>query len=325
MILVTGASGLVGQHLLEILTRDGFKIRALYRGHIPKIRTNLNPNLVEWVQADILDFSALDVAFDTITQVYHCAAIVSYDPRKAQQMMQVNIEGTTHIVNLCLNYSVEKLVYVSSIAALGDAAEGELITENTEIDENVPHSNYTISKQKAEMEVWRGIAEGLNAVIVNPAIILGEGDWDKSSTNLFDIAYHEFKYYTNGITGWVDVKDVVKAMVLLMNSSISAERFILCAQNLRYKDVFTMMANAMNKKPPTKLASPWMTEIVWRVQYLKSLLTDTQATLTKETALSAQTIKQYNHSKLLNMLNHFNYNTIDNTIHRVVAKKISVN
>jgi nucleoside-diphosphate-sugar epimerase len=325
MILVTGATGLVGQHLLENLTNEGKRVRALYRTTIPTLYTQVNLSLVEWVQGDILDFTSLDVAFEHITHVYHCAAMVSYDSRKKDEMMLVNVEGTANVVNLCLSYDIEKLVYVSSISTMGDAAEGELITEKTEIDENAVHSNYAISKQKAEMEVWRGIAEGLTAVIVNPAIILGEGDWDKSSTNLFKIVYNEFKYFTKGATGWVDVKDVVKVMTLLMDSSISAERFILCAQNLSYKEVFTMMANAMNKKPPSILASPWITEVVWRLSYIKSWITGTQATLTKETARSAHNIKKYDHSKLLALLNHFSYMSIESTIQRVAKTRIIFN
>jgi nucleoside-diphosphate-sugar epimerase len=169
------------------------------------------------------------------------------------------------------------------------------------------------------MEVWRGIAEGLNAAIVNPSIILGEGNWDKSSTNLFKIVHKEFPFYTKGATGWVDVKDVVNLMKMLMESTITAERFILNGGNHSFKDVFTWMALAMNKKPPHKLATPWMTEIVWRLQYIKSKLTGHVATITKETAKSALEVKSYDNSKVKKAFTSYQFSSIENTIYRIAS------
>lgn len=317
MILVTGGSGLVGQHLLEALLKTGEKIRATYRNEIPSFFTNISTNSIDWFECDLLDIPSLEPAFENITHVYHCAAMVSYDPRKKDEMLLVNIEGTANIVNLCLDKNIEKLCHVSSISTLSDGANNELISEKNDWEDHPENSNYSISKQGAEMEVWRGIAEGLSAVIINPGIILGEGNILKSSSNLFKIVRDEFLYYTQGITAWVDVKDVVNVMILLMNSQIQNERFIVSAGNYSYHDIFTLMAKALHKKPPHKLASPWMTELVWRISYLKSLITGTVATITKETARSSQKKRRFDQSKLLRALGDFQYTKIEETIERV--------
>jgi dihydroflavonol-4-reductase len=317
MVLVTGASGLVGLHLIKQLSIEGYSVRALYHSNLTKTLPETVDNQIEWVNCDILNVNQLDEAFKGIRTVYHCAAIVSYDPRYAERMMEINVEGTANVINIALEHQVDKLVYMSSIASLGNETYPTLVTEKSEWDTNEPHSQYAISKQKAEMEVWRGIAEGLNAVIVNPAIILGEGDWEKSSTNLFQLVYNEFPYYTSGETAWVDVKDVVNIMMILMNSTISGEQFILSAGNYSYQTIFTQMALAMNKKPPHKKASKWMTELVWRFSYLKSLITNKQATISKETARASQEIKHYSNEKLKIILENYSYNSIENTIQRV--------
>ncbi len=316
MILVTGGTGLLGQHLLEKLSAKQ-KIRAIFRTALPTFYASLNHGNIEWVEADITDIISLEKAFEGITQVYHCAAIVSYDPRMKERMMQTNIEGTANVVNLCLDHQLKKLCYVSSIATLGEGIIGELISEKNDWEEGHTNSNYAVSKQGAEMEVWRGVAEGLQAVIINPGIILGEGDDAKSSTHLFKIIRNEFPYYTQGGTCWVDVKDVVKAMIRLMESPIENERFIISQGNYSFREVFTMMAKAMNKKPPHRLASPFMTEIVWRLAYVKSMITGRVATISKETARSARQTRRFNGAKLLNALPDFTYTDMQETIRRI--------
>jgi dihydroflavonol-4-reductase len=315
MVLVTGASGLVGLHLIKRLSELKLPVRAIYKTSIPSFLPDTDEQYIEWVAADVLNFSELETAFQQVNYVYHCAAIVSYDKRMLDTMMHINVEGTANVVNLCLLNDVKKMVHVSSIASLGKS--DSIITEAAEFDENEVISNYAKSKFEGEMEVWRGIAEGLNAVIVNPAVILGEGNWERSSSNLFKIVYDGFKYYTNGATAWIDVKDVVHAMILLMDSSISNQRFILSSGNYSFKEVFTWMANSMNKKPPYRFASPWMSELVWRLAYVKSILTNKVATITKETAKSAYQISRYSNEKFLTAFPDFQFNDIKNTIERI--------
>jgi dihydroflavonol-4-reductase len=319
MILVTGASGLVGQHLISLLSKEGHRVRALYHHKKPALYVPVDSANVEWMASDLLDISLLEDAFENIHQVYHCAAKVSYDPRYFDEMIHTNVEGTANIVNLCLDQKQIKLCHVSSISTLGEAKANEGITESSERDVLAVQSTYATSKHDAEMEVWRGIAEGLNAIIVNPGIILGEGDDSKSSTHLFRIVADEFKYYTNGITAWVDVKDVVQIMVSLMQSTISAERFILSAGNYAYRDIFTMMAESMHKKPPYREASLQLTEWVWRFAYLKSLVTGKTASITKETARAAHQIRQFDTTKIHQALPEFRFSPIEESIARIGA------
>lgn len=308
---VTGGTGLVGSHLLQALVRQGYSITALYRKNEPQF---LDEKL-HWLKGDILDIASLEEGMNGADEVYHCAAVVDFHRRKGA-MYKTNIEGSANVVNVALDTGVRKMCYVSSVAALGHPAKG-LITEETKRSEADKTSVYGKSKQRAEIEVWRGIAEGLNAVIINPSIVLGSSDWSISSTKIFKVAYDEFPYFSEGATGFVDVKDVVQAMLQLMQSNISGERFIVSAENLEYKDVFTAIAKAFNKKPPSKKINRFVTSFIWRFEALKSRFTNSEPLLTKETADAAHTVKLYDNSKLLRFLPSFRFTPIDETIKRV--------
>ena len=263
MILVTGGTGLVGSHLLYKLVSNGQNVRAIYRrektlkrvAHVFSYFSNNAENLfnsIDWVEADLNDIPKLQKAFEGITHVYHCAAFVSFEPNKYHQLRKINIKGTANIVNLCISYSVKKLCYVSSIAAIGHHEDSsKLITEQTAWNPEDDNSVYAITKYGAELEVWRGTQEGLDAVIVNPGIILGAGYWKGgSSGNLFRKIHEGMKYYVNGVVGYVDVFDVVDAMVLLMNSNIKNENYILVSENLSFKDFQYKVAKKLKVKPP---------------------------------------------------------------------------
>lgn len=315
IVLVTGASGFLGSHLLQYLSAKGDHVRALYYSTPPREGASI-PN-VEWQQCDLLDIYAVEDVMLNVKEVYHCAAIVSFSKKDRLKLLQVNIDSTANVVNAANDAGVRKFVYVSSIAALGRSKENVPISEAEQWEESRQNSIYSESKYYAEMEVWRGMAEGLNAVIINPGIILGEGDWEKGSAQLVDIVYSEFPYYTMGTNAWVDVKDVCRVMYALMHSNISEERFIVSAGNFAYKDIFTKLANAMNRKPPHKKASRWMSALVWRLSAIKSLFTGKPAGITKETARTAQQQVAYDNTKLLNMLEGFKYTTIDDTLSRI--------
>ncbi len=312
MILVTGSTGLVGTHLIQQLLQNKQPIKALYRSEIP-----FEHSLVQWVKADILDVVALEEAMQNVTQVYHCAAIVSFNPKQKNELHKTNIEGTANVVNACLNAQVQKLLFVSSVAALGRIREDKPIDETMNWTEETSNSEYGKTKFLAEMEVWRGIGEGLNAVIVNPTIILGNGDWNKGSSSVFKSAYNEFPWYTEGTTGFVDVLDVVEAMIQLMNSNIVAQRFILSAETSTYKDLFTLIANAFNKKPPSKLVTPFIAAVVWRLEAFKAKFSGKQPLLTKETAKTAQAKVSFNNQKLLQYLPSFSYTSLPTSIQRI--------
>jgi nucleoside-diphosphate-sugar epimerase len=312
MILVTGGTGLVGSHLLFDLVKSGQKVRALKRKssslqqveRIFSLNSSNSENLlknIEWFEADTTNILELEQSFDGITKVYHCAAFVSYNPKDKEKMFEINIEGTRNIVNICLEKKVEKLVYVSSIAALGAAIDDELITEETYWEATGKNSNYSISKYHSEMEVWRGIAEGLNAAIINPSIILAIGK--TSSTSIFRLIQNGFKFYTNGFTGFVDVRDVSKSMILLMNSDVTAERFIISSENYSWKEIFDVIAQNLKKSKPTTYATKFMTEFAWRMSKLQSFLSFSEPTITKETARTSHKVLKYSNEKFKEKFN----------------------
>ncbi len=316
MILVTGGAGLLGKELITQLLAQGKKVRAIYnKTPLP----NFNSNNLEQLQCNILDVVGLEEAMAGIEEIYHCAAIVTFNPKRKMEMFKINIEGTANVVNIALEAGVKKMLHVSSVAALGRIREDELINETMNWTEETSNSNYGQSKYLAELEVWRGIGEGLNAVMVNPVVILGAGDWNSGSSKLFQTAYNEFPWYAEGTTGFVDVRDVVKIMMQLMESDITAQRFIVSAENRSYRDVFSLMAKAFNKKPPHKIVTPLIAKIVWRLEALKSLFTKQDPLVTKETAKTALAKVNFDNSKLKKYLPQFNYRKIEETIAETCA------
>ncbi len=311
MILVTGGAGLLGKELIKQLLLQGKRVRAIYNNtKLP----DFHSDSLQQMQCNILDVVGLEEAMKGVEYVYHCAAIVSFNPKRKQEMFKINIEGTANVVNAALDAGIKKMVYVSSVAALGRIRENELINETMNWTEETSNSAYGQSKYLAEMQVWRGIGEGLDAVMVNPVIILGAGDWNSGSSQIFKTAYNEFPWYTEGSTGFVDVRDVVKAMIELMNSDITAERFIISAENRTYADVFNLMAKAFGKKLANKKVTPLLAKIVWRLEAIKSFFTGKDPLLTKETAATAMTKANFDNSKLKRFIPGFSYRKIEDSI-----------
>lgn len=309
MILVTGGTGLVGAHLLFHLLNENKQIRAIFRNekkfeNVKRIFSYYSKdadtlfNKIEWVEADLNNIPQLTEAFKDITHVYHCAAFVSFEPDKFDVLKKTNIKGTANVVNFCISNKVKKLCYVSSIAALGSSLKNEIITEETEWNKEIDNSVYAITKYGAELEVWRGTQEGLNAVIVNPGVIIGPGIWRYGSGSLIKMIYNGLKYYTTGSTGYVDVNDVVKAMIQLVKSNHKNERYILVSENLSFKDFFTKTARYLGVKPPQKEAKPLLLNIAWRLDWLKQKLTGKRRVLSKQTAKSALTETYYSNKKI---------------------------
>ena len=309
-ILVTGGAGIVGNELIKQLLDAGEKVVAI--SHSTSI--SVFHSSLEIVECDILDVTALEEIMQDISYVYHCAALVSYDPKDKQKLLKINIEGTANIVNACINAGVEKLLHVSSVAALGRIRNEEMVTEKMNWTEETSNSIYGKSKYFGEMEVWRGIGEGLKAVIVNPSLILGGDSWENSSSAIFKNAYNEFPWYTNGVSGFVDVRDVARAMILLMNSEITGQRFILNGENLTYKEIFSLIAKCFGKKPPSKKVTPFLAEVVWRMEAIKSWFTGKKHLLTKETARTAQAKVNFDNKKMLEALPKFHFTKIKDTI-----------
>jgi nucleoside-diphosphate-sugar epimerase len=322
MIFITGASGLLGASLIETLfaAHDGasnLQVRALYRKQIPAIPY---ADKIDWIEGDVLDVVVLEKALEGVEQVYHCAAIVSFHPKLKQKMHATNIDGTANVVNACIDAGIKKLLFVSSVAALGRIREDGPINETMNWSEETSNSEYGKTKYLAEMEVWRGIGEGLDAVIVNPVIILGNGSWHTGSTSIFKSVYNRFPWYTGGASGFVDVKDVSNAMTALMNSNITAQRFIISGHNSPYRTIFNLIADAFKVPRPHKRVTPLLAAIVWRIEALKTFFTGSSPLLTKETTLTAQAVVNFDNTKLLKALPDFSYTPLEETIHRVAGE-----
>ncbi len=316
MILVTGGSGLLGKALIELLIAAGKTVKAIcHTTHLPLPES---PQLII-AACDILDVYTLEEVMEGVTEVYHCAGLVSFSPGDERKLYAINAEGTANLVNACLVSGIRKLVHVSSVAALGRLRPGEMITEKMNWTPETGSSKYGHSKFMGEMEVWRGVAEGLNAVVVNPSVILGAGNWDSGSSKIFKTVRSGFPWYTEGVNGFVDVRDVAAAMVALMENDITAQRYIVSAENVSYKFVFTEIAKSFGKKVPSKKITPLIAGLAWRLASLKSFFTRTMPFITKETAATSLSEIKYDNSKLLKLFPNFHYRPLKQTITETCA------
>ncbi|HEY4324436.1 MAG TPA: NAD-dependent epimerase/dehydratase family protein [Mucilaginibacter sp.] len=299
MILVTGATGFLGAEVALKLTKQGLHIRCTKRvsSVIPIILLPFQ-TFIEWVDADMMDNYALEDALNGITHVYHCAAWVSLKQADKKAMIKANVMGTANLVNLCLQKEHLRLVHVSSVAAIGLAKPGDLITENHHMDLATETDGYAISKLESEMEVWRGIAEGLNAVIVNPSIIIGASAGIEGSGKLFETVRNGLKFYTSGSSGFVDVEDVAACMIGLMNSNLHSERYIISAENRDYRQIITEIANGFGIKPPSIYANAWMMGLAWRGAALIAAITGRDPSIDKISAQAASTTRNFDNSKI---------------------------
>jgi len=324
MILVTGGTGLLGAHLLFDLLQKEEKIKAIKRSSssLKQVRQTFHYyssqaeellSNIEWIDADLLDYYSLEEALQGIKHVYHCAALVSFHKEDSDAMMNINAEGTKNLVNACLFHRIDKLLYVSSIAALGRAETKKITTEKTPWKDSDKNSAYSLSKHKAELEVWRAMAEGLQAVIINPSVILGPSDWSKGSSELFTLVNKGLKFYTHGINGYVYVRDVTKAMIILMNSPIQDERFIVNGEDLSYLELFNMIAKSLGKKTPGIEIKQWMVEVAWRAYKVKGWFSGKRPAVTKATARSSMQAYTYSSDKLISAIN-FNYTALQRGI-----------
>jgi len=305
MIFVTGGTGLIGSFLLHALRARGLAVRALHRGAVP---SGAAPG-VEWLAGDLLDTELLRSALTPeVTQVFHCAGLVSYAPQDEDALLAVNVQGTAAVVDACLEQPGIRLAHVSSVAALGGpgasnvvaAGTNQPITEKATWDLGAAHPAYATSKYLGELEVWRGVAEGLSAVIVNPSVVLGPGDWHRSSTRLLRYTHQQHRFYTRGLVNFVDVRDVVAHLLSLAldHPEISGERFILSAEAVPLADFFRQAAAAMQRRPPTMAVPDWAAELIWRLEHARAVLTGARPLITKDTARAGRQPVVYAHAKV---------------------------
>ncbi|MBL7730479.1 MAG: SDR family NAD(P)-dependent oxidoreductase [Chitinophagaceae bacterium] len=314
-ILVTGGTGFLGSYIIKELVEKGYTVRAIRRSKkLPAWLPAAVFDKVEWVEGDVLDVVALQDAMEGTDAVIHSAAVVSFLKKDRKDMYQVNVEGTANVVNMALEKNVRRLVHISSVAALGRTSHGGHVNEEKKWEESKTNTHYAISKFKAELQVWRGTAEGLDAVILNPATILGYGDWHSSSCAIFRQVYNGFKWYTPGINGFVDVEDVAKAALLVLESDITAQRFIVNGDTWPFKKLQDTIAAGFSRKGPSKLATPFMLGLAWRLEKIKSLFTGKKPLLTKESARVAQSKTWFDNQKMLQSLPGFQYTPLEETI-----------
>ena len=319
-IFITGATGFIGSHLLRHLLGAGYtRIRALCRpGSSRQLVADIEEQ-VEWVEGDLLDIFSLEKAMAGQAVVFHCAAIVSFDPKEARAMLRVNVEGTANMVNTALRVGSPHFIYLSSIAALGRSKEGTTIDETAKWERSPFNTRYAISKFQGEMEVWRGQAEGLRVAVVNPSIVLGPGDWSSGPPRFFQTVWDGIRFYPAGTTGLVDVEDVVRFMRILMETGTSGERYILNAEHYTYQRLLTEIAEALGTKPPTIKAGPVLRRLAWRLAWLQSKVSGEPPFLTKETARNSSLTFYYDNSKSLRDFD-FSYRPVAETIGRTAGR-----
>jgi len=282
MIFITGATGLVGSFLLKKLLKEGHDIRALKREHSDCSLVQDVFSQVEWVNGDLLDSVFLDSLLDGVDTIFHCAALVNFDSRYKNLLEDINVTGTENIVNAALANGVKKFVHISSVAAIGRGKNNDSITEDYKWETNKDNSEYAISKYKAELQVWRGQEEGLKVIVVNPSVILGPADWNKTSTRIFKLAYHQNKFYSGGMMNYIDIRDLVDTIVQLFQKEKFGERYILSAGTISYKELLTRIAINFNKKPPRIKAGYIVLKILVIMDKLRSGLTGRKPQITSE-------------------------------------------
>lgn len=324
LLVVTGATGLLGSHLIALLLKKQYPVRALRREN-----ANMMPlkkvlalyfdepekvfEKIEWKEADLLDPDPLKQSLTGATHLFHCAGFVSFSPADKEIMKRINVEGVINLMYAAQQCGIKWVGHVSSIAACGSTENGELINEKTPWLSQIRHSAYAWSKYKGEREVWRTMEEGLPVAIVAPAVIIGPGNWDNGSPAMIKRMWDGLSFYTKGINGFVDVRDVALALLMLFEKNISEKKYILCAQNLSYKDFFSKVAIALNKKPPKYYAGKFLSGIAWRAEKIRTLFNGKKPLITRETAHTATSVSRYD-GTLICKETGFTYLSFDETI-----------
>lgn len=308
MVFVTGATGLVGRYLVDELLRNGERVRALCRPqsdrqavHAFLAKTGTDDAQLQWVEGSLRDGLFLEEAMAGCQRVFHCAAMVSFHPKDAETMMRINRDATALLVNAMLHTGARELVHVSSVAALGRKS-GEPVHEDVPFEDGRDVSHYARSKFAAELEAWRGQEEGLRVLAVNPVIILGEGDFSRSSSMLFTLVHRGISWYPIGTNGFVAARDVARACTVLSDQECWGERFVLCAENASYRQLMVWMAEALGVPAPRRPLKAWMLGMAWRLTALWERLTGRRAPISKESVENTSKDHRYSTTKLEDVL-----------------------
>jgi nucleoside-diphosphate-sugar epimerase len=311
MIAITGANGLLGSRIAHQLAEDSIPFFGIKRKNS---NTTLTDNLaIHWKEADLLDIGALHEALAGASAVIHTAALVSFKSKDGEQLYRINVEGTRNIVNTCLSLGIPRLIHISSVAALGRQKGVNHINENNKWVENKLNSEYAESKYLAELEVFRGQEEGLAIDIVNPSVILSQADWDKSSAQLFKYVWKNKPFYTQGSLNYVDARDVVAMISLLLQRKASGERHIANGGVAPLKEILTIIAGHFNKKAPwIKVPGPLVSATAW-VESVRSWITGNEPMVTPQSARTANEKFFYNNEKAVQKLG-MQFRTLEDTL-----------
>lgn len=327
-VFITGATGFIGSHIARQYLTAGHAVSVMHRpgsgyGMLADVADRIT-----WHEGDVLDIPSLETAITSGIDVIHAAAVVSFVPKDHNRMERVNVEGTANVVNVCLKAGVRKLGYVSSVAALGKPApkggntgQPIIINENQKWEESPLNSAYAKSKYRAELEVWRGVAEGLDAVMVCPSLVFGAGDWSRSSLQLIKYVSDERPFYPAGVANYVDVLDVAESLYRLMQSdrlvkSDADRRYILSAGTIPYQSLLEQIATALGKRPPGIRIAPAVTRILWPIEVVRAWITGKAPLITRETARSASLLYRLDGRKIEQVLG-FQYRPLSETLERV--------
>lgn len=313
-ILITGATGFLGSYILRMLVSKGYSnLHGMKRSHSPMDLVADVKDKVKWVNGDIMDVPFLEEAMEDCDQVYHCAAIVTQPKSNVKEMMRINVEGTANVVNVANFRNVRKLLYVSSIAALGRHKKEQTLDESNHWQRNKFSTDYAVSKYLGEQEVWRGMAEGLNAVIINPSVIIGSAFWDRGTAKIFETLSKGLRFYPPGSTGFVDVRDVAEMSIQLMESELQEIRVIANAANWDYLRFFTEVATSIDKNPPGIPTNPLMSALAWRLDWLRAKLTGGHHVITKSRVKTTSCSYSFDNSRSKKLLS-FKYRDFSETV-----------
>ena len=316
-VLVTGGTGFLGAYIIRELIEKGYEVRAIRRSaKLPFYIPATIFDKVEWMDGDVLDVISLDEAMEGMDAVIHAAGLISFLKKDRQAMYKVNVEGTANVVNIAMEKNISRFVHISSVAALGRTAHGGHVDEEKKWEESKMNTHYAKSKYKAELEVWRAMGEGLNAVILNPATILGYGDWNNSSCTIFKSSYNEFNWYSPGINGFVDVDDTARATVLLLESGHTEQRYIINGDNWYFKKLLETIADGFGKKRPSRQTTPLLVALAWRMEKLKSFFSGNRPLLTRESARVAHSKTYFDNDKILKALPGFSFTPLQESIQK---------
>jgi len=297
-ILVTGGTGFIGSYIIRTLLKNGFhNLIGLHRASSKFDLLGDAKESVRWVEGDIEDALGVFELLQNVDVVIHAAAVVSFDDSDMEAMIAANRDGTANLVNAALANGIKKFIHISSVAAIGKSLAGNLISEKTEWVESKNNSPYSESKRAAEIEVWRGHAEGLHVSILNPSVVLGAGFWDQTSTKIIANMYRGQKLYPAGGNGFVDVRDVAKAVVTLLNKNLNGRRYIINGSNLMFKDLMNQVSEIYGIPGPKRAIAPWMIPISWRVFKVLSFITRKPTVYARHTVISTSKVWKYDNSK----------------------------